>query len=74
MAVDLYHPFSRLSSLERWEPFRSVMDIQGEMNRFFDTFFTRSPGPRTQDPAWTPLVDVYETKDEIVVTAPTFQG
>lgn len=69
MALDLYHPFSRLTSLERWDPLRSLLDTQGEMNRLFDTFFTRTSGSRALDRAWAPLVDVYETKDEIVVTA-----
>jgi len=45
------------------------MDIQGEMDRLFDTFFISTAGPRALDRAWAPLVDVYETKDEIVVTA-----
>ncbi len=54
MALDLYRP---------------LMDIQGEMDRLFDTFFVRTRGSGTPDRAWAPLVDVYETKDEIVVTA-----
>ncbi len=66
MALDLYRPFSRVSALD---PLRSLLDIQEEMNRLFDTFFARTPGSSTPDRAWAPLVDVYETKDEIVVTA-----
>jgi len=69
MALDLYRPFSRLSSQERWDPLRSLMDVQGEMNRLFDTFFTRTSAPPTLERAWAPFVDIYETKDEIVVTA-----
>jgi len=39
------------------------------MNRLFDTFFTRTSAPPTLERAWAPFVDIYETKDEIVVTA-----
>jgi HSP20 family protein len=55
-------------SADRWEPFRNLGDIQGEMNRLFDTFLGRSgqggsPAGRT----WLPAVDMSETKDDLVL-------
>ena len=44
---------------------RDVMDIQTQMNRLFDNFFGQ-PSQLTER-AWTPPVDMYETKNEVVV-------
>ena len=63
-------------TIERWRPFGtfverqdSVRDIQGEMNRLFDSFFGRplAAGRATGSSVWTPVVDVYETKDDFVL-------
>jgi HSP20 family protein len=64
MALERWRPFA---AVERWEPFRSVSDIQGEMNRLFDTFFGR-PAVGGMERTWAPPVDVYETKDDLVVS------
>ena len=53
---------------ERWEPFRNVNDIQGEMNRLFDSFFGRPATVAAGERMWAPLVDMYETKDDLFVT------
>lgn len=47
------------------DPSRDVMDIQTQMNRLFDNFFGQ-PSQLTER-AWTPPVDMYETKNEVVV-------
>jgi len=65
MTVERWRPFG----VERWEPFRNVTDIQGEVNRLFDSFFgrpmtTQAPGDRM----WAPVVDMHETKDDIVLS------
>lgn len=39
------------------------------MNRLFDSFFGRPVRVGPGDRVWAPVVDVYETKDELVVTA-----
>lgn len=53
-------------SVDRWDPFREVGDLQSDMNRMFDGFFGRSlPG---LDRLWAPAVDVFETKDDLVMT------
>ena len=59
-------------TVERWRPFGtsmdrsgSVADIQGEVNRLFDGFFGR---PARDGREWVPPVDLYETKDNLVLT------
>jgi HSP20 family protein len=51
------------------DPFRDLGDIQGEMNRLFDSFFGRPSQVGGVERVWTPAVDMYETKDELVVAA-----
>jgi HSP20 family protein len=56
-------------SVERWDPFREVGDFQSELNRVFDGFFGRTGTMPGGDRVWAPAVDMYETKDDLVVTA-----
>ena len=66
MAIDRWRP---LVSVERWDPSRTMSDIQGEVNRLFDSFLGRptisgaGSGVRT----WAPILDMHETKDELVM-------
>jgi HSP20 family protein len=67
MAIERWRPFGGM--VERWDPFR-VSDIQGEMNRLFDTFFGR-PATATApsgERMWAPAVDMWETKDNVVLS------
>lgn len=64
MAMERWRPFG-LSTVDRWEPFR-VSDIQTEVNRLFDNFFNRSATGAGR--SWTPPVDMYATKDDLVLT------
>jgi HSP20 family protein len=64
MALVRFRPLS-----ESLEPFRDVSDIQHEVNRLFDGFFGRPSQTPSRERAWMPAVDMYETKDELVVTA-----
>jgi HSP20 family protein len=52
---------------DRWEPFRNLVDIQGEVNRLFDNFLGRPAPATTSGRAWIPAVDMYETKDDLVL-------
>lgn len=64
MAMERWRPFG--SVVDRWDPFR-MSDIQGEMNRLFDTFFGR-PATATApmgERMWAPAVDMWETKDNL---------
>lgn len=66
MAILRWRPAGQ--SVERWEPFRDLAEIQGEMNRLFEGFFGRTAPVGGLDRMWAPPVDMYETKDEVLVT------
>ncbi|HWP46168.1 MAG TPA: Hsp20/alpha crystallin family protein [Candidatus Limnocylindrales bacterium] len=54
----------------RWDPFRDLSIIQERMNKLFEESIARSRGEEgTSLAAWVPPVDIYETKDAIVVKA-----
>src|SRR4030095_2764945 len=54
-------------SAVRWDPFQGVGGLQSEMNRMFDGFFGQSLAGL--DRVWAPAVDVFETKDDLMVRA-----
>lgn len=54
--------------MARWDPVREIFDLHNEMNRVFDSFLAR-PSGHSLARVWAPVVDLYETKDEVVVTA-----
>jgi HSP20 family protein len=64
--IDRWYPYG--TAVERWEPFRNVNGIQGEMNRLFDSFFGRPATVAAGERMWAPLADMYETKDDLFVT------
>jgi HSP20 family protein len=65
MAMERWRP---IGSLDRWEPFRNLVDIQGEVNRLLDTFVGRPMNAATaQGRTWLPAVDMHETKDNLVL-------
>jgi HSP20 family protein len=63
MALARFRPFT-----QSLDPTRDVGDIQSEMNRLFDSFFGR-PSQVGVERVWAPAVDLYETTDEVVVSA-----
>jgi HSP20 family protein len=52
-----------MATLVRWEPFRELASVQGEMSRLMNGLF-EGPGRVTQN--WVPALDVWETEDELV--------
>jgi HSP20 family protein len=55
----------------KWDPFKELMDIQSRMSRLFEDTVSRSRG-RDDDithAGWTPLVDIYETENYIILKA-----
>jgi len=64
--IERWRPYG--TAVERWEPFRGVNEIQGEMNRLLDSFFGRPATLMTGERMWAPLADMYETKDDLLVT------
>jgi HSP20 family protein len=57
-------------SITRFDPFRDLRTLQDEVNRLFTTNLPRSFGDDgLARGAWTPSVDIFENKDEIVLEA-----
>jgi HSP20 family protein len=52
-----------MSTLVRWEPFREIAQLQGEMGRFVNGLLN---GQSTTPQSWVPAIDVWETDSEIV--------
>jgi HSP20 family protein len=67
MAIERWRPFV---SVERWDPFRNMTDIQGEVNRLFDSFLGRPTASTTGSAmrTWAPVVDMHETKDDLILS------
>ena len=66
MAIDRWRPFG--TTMERWQPFRQVSDLQAEMNRLLDTVFGPPASQSTGERIWAPLCDMWETKDDVVLS------
>lgn len=62
MALIRFRPFP-----EAVDPSRDLTDIQSQMKRLFDNFLGQ-PAP-AEERVWAPAVDMYETKNEVVVSA-----
>ena len=54
-------------AIERWRPFGSAVRWDSEVNRLFDSFFGRPVATSNGERMWAPALDMYETKDEIVL-------
>jgi HSP20 family protein len=54
-----------MATLSRWDPFRDLMSIQGELNRLFGRTYAGDGGNSVG--AWAPAMDIYETQEEFVV-------
>lgn len=52
-----------MTTLVRWEPFRELAQLQGEMSRLFNGF---ADGPSRGSQGWVPALDVWETDNELV--------
>ena len=63
MATDRWRPFG---TMERWDPFRGLGEIQTEVNRLFNNWSGHQGA--TGERMWLPAVDVHETKDEFMLT------
>ena len=66
MLLELWKP--RVQSLNRWDPFAGVADLRKEMDQVFGEFFGRTPfAMAATEAAWSPLVDIHETQDHILL-------
>lgn len=53
-----------MAMLTRWDPFRDLARLQDEMNRLFED---RTPIRAGESVGWTPLADVYEDDDAVML-------
>lgn len=58
-------------SIVRFEPFKDLICMQDKMSRLFEDSFLRSMDGEevAANGAWSPVVDIYEKKDSIVLKA-----
>jgi len=66
MAIERWRPFG--STLDRWEPLQGLGEIQSEVSRLFDSLVGRPAGLGVVERVWAPAMNMYETKDELVVS------
>jgi HSP20 family protein len=51
----------------RWNPLNEMSLLQNHMNRLFDTALQGWPGDSNGTTQWTPVADIYESENELVV-------
>jgi HSP20 family protein len=59
-------------NIVRYDPFRELRSLQDEVNRLFSNSFSRGGGSGDNElmrGAWSPSVDIFENKDQIVLEA-----
>ena len=56
-------------NLVTYDPFRELRGLQDEINRAFSSNFSRGGDNELTRGAWSPNVDIYENKDQIVLEA-----
>lgn len=56
-------------AIKRWDPFRELVQMQERMSRLFEEFFPLSRREVEPFGGWLPPVDIYETKDKMVIEA-----
>ena len=55
-------------AIVRYDPFRDLRTLQGEVNRLFSRNRSRANGDENiARGAWNPSVDIFETKDQVVL-------
>jgi HSP20 family protein len=54
----------------RWDPFRDMVTLRDKMNRLFeDAYAHRGEEKEITASAWAPSVDIYESENELILTA-----
>ena len=56
-----------MNTLNRWEPFRSNVGFESQVNRIFNELFDRPQESNLT--TWAPAVDIFEGQNELVVKA-----
>ena len=56
-----------MSNITRYEPFRDLVSMRKDVDRLFDEFFSQ---PMSAQSNWgMPMIDMYQTDDDVVVKA-----
>jgi HSP20 family protein len=58
-----------IMNLVTYDPFRDLRSLQDEVNRLFSSSFSRGGDSELTRGAWSPSVDIFENKDQIVLEA-----
>ena len=58
-----------MSNLTRWEPAREIMTLREAMDRLFDDAFTRPLSIRDGWSIASPVMDMYQTDNDVIVKA-----
>ena len=53
----------------RWDPFRDITTFRERMNKLFEDTLSTREEKDLMATAWSPSVDIYETENEIVLSA-----
>src|SRR5918999_1115800 len=53
-------------AVSRWDPFRYLMSIQGDLNELFGRAFGQ--GEASRGASWAPVLDVFEDKERFTIT------
>jgi len=56
-----------IMNLVSYDPFRELRGLQDEINRAFSSSFNRGGDSELTRGAWSPSVDIFENKDQIVL-------
>ncbi len=54
---------------DEWDPFKDLFELQKEINRLFETSFSRLPQRFAPEERFAPAIDLYEDENEYVVEA-----
>jgi HSP20 family protein len=55
--------------VQRWSPFWNLEELHDRVNRLFQESMGRSTGESASARTWSPIVDIYEDQDGIVLQA-----
>lgn len=52
---------------KEWDPFRDLLDLEKEFNRFLESSFELLPERVSKEGTWLPSLDISEDKENIVI-------
>jgi HSP20 family protein len=58
-----------MNTITRWDQSRGLTSLQDQVIRLFEDNFTRDRSGPADLASWAPLVDIYETENELVIKA-----